>query len=377
MDTEGKDCLRAMPATTGERRIAAGEHGEDSPDSDDPATARQAPVIAEFAIDAERRHRRAVLLRFPPMKHASWKAPGLWALLALLLAACAGPPAQKSAAPVASSSSRNPDEVAANALNMWASGSSTQALAQMQKATQLAPERPEFLWLSLRLCMEVKGCEAEPIEAQLRKLDPSSGAVWLGPLARAQARRDTAAAEQILEVMSRAAHFNVYWTSLIARLTPPISRMPTAASNAAAPTPLTNGLNTTVGWLSRLNVRAFTPVSTACDKQRVREPATRVRCELISQALQRSDTTLVEGLGLGIAQHLVAPDSAAYMQLLERINTLRYQNQASGSVVASQVEREKFSQEMLQLMTQLPREQDVSKAILRWAGQPLSPTAMR
>lgn len=27
MVTEGKDCLAARPATTGERRIAAGEHG--------------------------------------------------------------------------------------------------------------------------------------------------------------------------------------------------------------------------------------------------------------------------------------------------------------------------------------------------------------
>jgi hypothetical protein len=39
MDTEGKDCQRAKPATTGERRIAAGEHGEDLPDSDAPGLA--------------------------------------------------------------------------------------------------------------------------------------------------------------------------------------------------------------------------------------------------------------------------------------------------------------------------------------------------
>jgi hypothetical protein len=32
MNTEGKDCPAAMPATTGERRTDAGEHGEDRED---------------------------------------------------------------------------------------------------------------------------------------------------------------------------------------------------------------------------------------------------------------------------------------------------------------------------------------------------------
>ena len=299
----------------------------------------------------------------------------LWPLLALLLTACAGSPPQKATAPTTSaSSSRNADEQAADALNLWASGASSQALKQMQSAARLAPERRELIWLHLRLCMEVKGCEAEPIEAQLRKLDPTSGAVWLGPLARAQARKDTRAEEQILEVMTKAAHFNVYWTTLIARLTPAVSRMPVASSaNQAVLTPLTNGLNTTIGWLSRMDIPALTPISTACDQQRVREPATRVRCERIAQAMQRSDTTLVEGLGLGILQRLALPNSGASLQLTEQVNTLRYQNQTAGSIVASQVERDRFSEQMLNLMNQLPREQEVYKAILRWAGQPLTP----
>jgi hypothetical protein len=37
------------------------------------------------------------------------------------------------------------------------------------------------------------------------------------------------------------------------------------------------------------------------------------------------------------------------------------------------VEKDKFSDQMLKLMSQLRREQDVSKAILRWAGRPLTP----
>lgn len=92
------------------------------------------------------------------MKRASWNRPArLWPLLALLLTACAGSPAPKTAAPAPAVSNRNPDDVAANALSLWATGGLSQALAQMQTAARLAPERPDLIWLHLRLCMDVKG----------------------------------------------------------------------------------------------------------------------------------------------------------------------------------------------------------------------------
>src|SRR5690606_21924953 len=107
--------------------------------------------------------------------------------------------------------------------------------------------------------------------------------------------------------------------------------------------------------------------------QHVREPGRRVRCEQIAQALQKSDTVLAEGLGLGIAQRLAVPNSATSLQVFGKIQALRYQNQESGAVIAAQVEKEKFSQELLQLMRQLDKEQDVARAILRWAGKPMTP----
>ncbi|MDY6946262.1 MAG: hypothetical protein SXG53_11125 [Pseudomonadota bacterium] len=198
--------------------------------------------------------------------------------------------------------------------------------------------------------------------------------MWLGPLARAQRRGDSRAEEQILEVMTKASHFDIYWTTLIARLTPPLSRTPVATSVAQTkPTPLTNSLNATIGWLSALATTSFRPVSSACDEQHVREPGTRVRCEQIAQALQKSDTTLAEGMGLGIAQRLAIPNSASALQLRDKVETLRHQNQAAGAVVAAQVEKDKFSEQLLKLMNQLDQEQEVSRAILRWAGQPLTP----
>jgi hypothetical protein len=61
------------------------------------------------------------------------------------------------------------------------------------------------------------------------------------------------------------------------------------------------------------------------------------------------------------------------MQIIDKINTLSHQNQTSGSIVAAQVEKDKFSDQMLKLMSESKREQDVFRAILRWAGQPLTP----
>jgi hypothetical protein len=297
----------------------------------------------------------------------------------VLLSGCGSSPPQQQGSPAApvTGDTADVDQMAATALALWgtnATANGSPALTQIQKAAKAAPSRLEIQWLHLRICMEVPGCEPQPIETHIRKLDPASGAVWLGPLARAQARGDARAEEQILDVMAKATHFNTYWTTLIAKLSPPLSRSPVATSVAqTVPTPLTNAMNATIGWLSSLTTAAFKSVSSACDEQSVREPATRVRCEQIAQALQRSDTTLAEGMGLGIAQRLAIPNSAGAQQLTEKVQTLRHQNQAAGAVTAAQVEKDKFSEQMLKLMAQLKKEQDVARAILRWAGQSLTP----
>jgi hypothetical protein len=299
-------------------------------------------------------------------------------MVVLLLSACAGSPPQPSTSNARSAfEGGDADQLAAAALALWgtnATANGSQALSRIQQAAQAAPDRPEILWLHLRLCTEVPGCDPSPVEARLRKLDPSSGTVWLGPLARAQARQDARAEAQILDMMAKAAHFNVYWTTLIAKLSPPLSHTPVGTSAAQpVPTPLTNAMNSTIDWLSSLAVPAFRSVTQECDEQHVREPETRVRCQQVALALERSDTTLAEGLGLGIEQRLAIPDSASAMQVAEKIQTLRHQSRGAGAIVAAQVEKEKFSEQMIKLMEQLKKEQDVSRALLRWAGQSLTP----
>lgn len=266
------------------------------------------------------------------------------------------------------------DELAADALQALTERDRQRALASIARANLLAQSRPDLAWLHARVCMLTPGCEPEPIDARLRQLAPDNGVAWLGPLARTQSRQDRRAQDQILEAMSRAQRFDLYWTGLVWRLSAAREKSaPQPGTPAAQPQPLTAALDRMTEALSSAVVPAFKPLSTACAQDRVQDPVTRTRCERISEAMQRSDTTLVEGLGIGIAQRLATPASPEAVVLDERAATLSYRSQAAGAVVRSQVERDKFSAQMIELMKKLPREQDVSIAILRWAGQPLLP----
>jgi hypothetical protein len=293
-----------------------------------------------------------------------------------MLTACASQEPQRGAAPTASTQtpSGNPDELADDALQALAGGNGQRALAAIARANVIAPKRPDLAWLHARICMLSPGCEPEPVESRFRKLAPDNGVVWLGPLARAQTRSDRRVEDQILEAMSRAQQFDLYWTGLVWRIAEARhAHAPAAGTTGAAPHPLTNALDQTTEALSNAVVPAFKPLSTSCSLERTQDPATRTRCQRIAQALQHSDTTLAEGIGIGIAQRMATPASPDALVLEERGATLSYRSQAAGAVVRSQVERDKFSAQMIELMKKLPHEQDVSVAILRWAGEPLLP----
>lgn len=290
-------------------------------------------------------------------------------LLALTLAACAGsaPPKNGTAT---SAQKADADTWAASALKAWGGDrNAAQALTHIRKATDLEPGRADLAWLHARLCVAAAGCEPEPLEARLRKLDPKNGAAWLGLLGRTQAQRDAQSELTVLDAMSRAERFDVYWTGLISRLTVALN----AGANAAQKDPLTTSLNSVTEWLSALTTPAFKPVTSACDKKRTLDAPAVQRCVSIAQAMQRSDTVLVEAMGLGIAQRFATPSTLAALDLERRASKLTYLSEMSSSIIQAQVERDRFSMQLIELMRKLRREQEVSTAILRWAGRPTDP----
>jgi hypothetical protein len=298
---------------------------------------------------------------------------GLLALVcSVALASCGTPTTTPAPAPPAAAVQPvhgvdEVDRLAAAALAASQEGSDAiRALALIQQATEKAPRRGDLAWLHVRLCSAVTGCEPQPLEARLKQLAPGNGIAWVGALERAQ-RSNDAARESILEALSRSQSIDLYWNSLVWHLALARSE---AFRPAQGATPLTDAMTDVVTWLSTLAAPAFQPIAKAC---RDTAAARTERCIRIADILQRSDTFFAEGVGVGIIERSATPGTPAAEASAERVRVLQYQVQTAGEIVAVQIEREKFAAELIELMQKLKREQDVSLAVIRWAGQSVTP----
>jgi len=297
--------------------------------------------------------------------------------IAMVLQACASP---KTGSPSAPATAKRPaiatassDLLLAEALRQYINNrDSAQALAMAQLAVQRSAENADALWILLQICSGSPGCQPEPLETQLRKLDPTNGLAWLGPLNRAVQQNDQTAADQIMEVIARTPRLELGWNGLVAKLATALADR-TRSTTPANKMPLAEGLNEAVGLLSRLALPAFQPLSDNCTARRLGDRLVAARCLLVSSVLQRGDTYIAESMGLGIAQRLAATETGETSKVDQRIAVARYQRDTAGEIIATQVEREKFATEMLELMRKQRREQDVFIAIIRWAGRPLAP----
>lgn len=309
------------------------------------------------------------------------------AIVALLLtvAGCGGTPTKDPAqragqTPMpAALKATPPDLLLADALRRQATeGNLEPALVLVEGAARQAPERADIAWLHVQLCRRATACRSEPLEARLRKLDPGNASAWIGALQRARQGKDAAAEKAILDVMSRGQRFDIYWNSLVSHLALALNQTGAQSgkpsATGASATALTDSLNEAIGWLSDIALPAFQPVSDACGAERVANPDIATVCGAVSQVLQRGDSYLAEGIGLGIAEHLAAPESPRAIIVDERIHQTRYQRDTAGEIIAAQIEREKLTQQLLKLMLSLKREQEVYLAVIRWAGQPVMPS---
>ena len=301
----------------------------------------------------------------------------LLVLAAAVVAGCGGTPAQPSetrpnrdSAPV---TTNHPDGLAAEALRvLHVERDPQRSLDLIARAARAAPQRADLIWLHSRLCVEVKECQREPIEAQLRQLAPRNAAAWVGALQRAQVARDAAAEAQVLDAIAQSDRFDVYWNELSWRLATAAAQSAAASSQRMAD-PLTRALDETAVRLTAVVVPVLQLVSVSCNAERTKEPAMAARCARVAQVLQRGDSFLVEGVGLGLSKRLAAPASNEAFVVEERIAAIRYRNEAAMAIRANHPEPAKFSAELVELLKQLRREQDVADAVLRWAGQPLQP----
>jgi hypothetical protein len=321
-----------------------------------------------------------MLLNSMAMSVSGWPIRAVAVLLCTALAACSSAPT--TTAPVTSSKASATRPTAA--MDIGASvlaalrasqvdNEPTRALSFVQRALAQSPDRPELLWLAARLCGDVARCEPESYEARLRQLAPGNGVVWMGPLTRAQSARDSVTEKHVLEALSRESRFDVYWNALLSQAAVARSREQAQPPPKALNGPLTNAINEVADWLTAVAMPSFTGLAQTCSPDTARDETTAERCRRIAQVLQQGDTFAAEAVGIGLARRAVRPDSPSIVAIEERGAVLQYQHQAAREIMANQVEREKFSAELIELMKKLRREQDVSLAVLRWAGVSLTP----
>lgn len=285
-------------------------------------------------------------------------------IAAMTLSACTSVPSRTSSH--SSNAKATADQWALAAVEaMQIKHDSALALADVQHAAQAEPQRADLTWLWLSLCVRAQGCAPEPIEVRLRKLEPGNGAAWIGPLARAQAERDVRSEEQILNAIGKAERFDVYWNSLLWRLASIRARAATQDQRL----PKTAALNNVAQMFSGVILPSLQPLASACSVERMAQRQVAARCKLVAQVLEKGDSYAAEAVGLGIEQRIYLEGSPEAVALADRIQNLRYRRDTAAAVIESQVEREKFSEQYLELLKKLDREQDVTEAILRWSGE--------
>jgi hypothetical protein len=259
---------------------------------------------------------------------------------------------------------RSADAYAAEALGTYQlQRDGRRTLNLMAAAVKQAPDRADIAYLQVALCRLIEGCQPEPFEARLRKLDAGNAIVWIRALADAQQRPDTVVETQILEAIGRSERLDVYWNSLVSGIT--LARVSMTGGIEAA-------LSETIGWLGDTIVPSLQPFTAACSRARTADPVWAERCRRVTQVLMRSDTYVVESVGIVLARQ-VTQDPIELSTLDTRARGARYLWRTSAGLIGSQVERDKFATEHVKLMQRLRREQDVHLAIVRWSGRPITP----
>lgn len=107
-------------------------------------------------------------------------------------------------------------QAAAGLLNSWKYPKSS--LRLIAQASLIAPERADLALLNIQFCQADASCDPEPLEIRLRGMDEKNGAGWLGALARASKSGDEQAKSAALAAIARSERVDVYWTTLVARL---------------------------------------------------------------------------------------------------------------------------------------------------------------
>ena len=237
-----------------------------------------------------------------------------------------------------------------------------QSLLLIAQATADAPERSDLLWLRIQICQTQTACDPESLERRLRTMDVPNGAGWLGALTRANKANDEQAKFAALAAISRSERIDIYWTTLIARL----SRA-TAKTKAVS---LSEAMISVIGILAAQAIPAYQVVSNACRGERLMRDDVVDVCRGIANSLMRGDTYITEMIGVAIAKRVWPENSPQWSKATEVRRTWDYR---ANFLIHADAWIAAHTDEYLNLCAHNRREQDVYKAELIASGKNLNP----
>jgi beta-lactamase regulating signal transducer with metallopeptidase domain len=233
-----------------------------------------------------------------------------------------------------------------------------EGLRLVARASLLAPQRADLVWLHIQLCEAVADCDTEPMENRLRTLDAQNGAGWLGALARASKHGDEAAKSAALAAIARSERVDIYWTTLIARLSPPI-----ASTKAVS---LYEAQIDVIGALAAVAIPALRHMTDACKSDRMEQSDVVEVCRGVANSLMNGDTAIMESIGTSLAKQVWPENSAKRVEVAEAKRILDYRMRSVG---LSDAWLNAHASDYLDLLKQHRREQDLFKAVLIAAGK--------
>jgi len=236
------------------------------------------------------------------------------------------------------------------------------SLRLIEQATADAPERTDLVWLQIRFCQAEPACDPGPMEEHLRSLDANNGAGWMGVLTRADKANDEQAKSAALAAISRSERMDIYWTTLVARL-----------SRAAAKTEsvsLAEAEVAVIGMLAARAIPAYQALSNACKGERLERDNGVEVCRGIANALQHGDTYVTEMIGVAIAKRVWPESSPQWQEAMEAQQSWEYR---ADFLRESDAWNAAHTDEYLTLCAQNRREQDVYEAELIATGRNADP----
>jgi hypothetical protein len=241
------------------------------------------------------------------------------------------------------------------------------------RASELQPQDASIGWLHLQLCSGTPNCDIRDVATVMRWVDADNGAAWLQTLAAAQRDRDQTEVDRILADMAHGARFDLYWNRLVVLMVDALSAARGELPGGFAGSD-TARLTTVTGIASGEVIPAFAPLVEACRESNA-VPERHELCLRLSKTMQRGDTIVTQLAGFSIERHLLPPDSKEARAISERKHVLEWRQTEAAKFDTPLLPWLKNARARTRLahMRAMPREEDVSIAILREHKMALEP----